>query len=136
MLIRREYVRILEANVLESTWSEGGKETETCSCIIESFRYSVSVVDHSTPNTSDPRLYSLSEIKATIILGITCVCQSWPFIHPRWGNAPVEIVEEGQQIEPKFYETLLLVPGQRPENFCCIVHVVFIADPVRMRCSP
>jgi len=46
------------------------KETEMCSCIIESFRYSASVVDHSTPNTSDLRLYSLSEIRATIILRI------------------------------------------------------------------
>ena len=41
-----------------------------CNCIIESFRYSALVVDHSTPNTSDPRLHSLSEIKATIILRI------------------------------------------------------------------
>ena len=48
-------------------------------------------------------------------------------------NAPVEIVKEGQQIETELDETLLLVPRQRPENFRCIVHVVFVADSVMVK---
>jgi hypothetical protein len=51
-------------------------------------------------------------------------------VSPIQVNAPVEIVEEGQQIETELDETLLLVPRQRPENFRCIVHVVFVADSV------
>lgn len=50
-------------------------------------------------------------------------------------NAPVEIVEEGQQIESELDEAFLLVPRQRPENFCCIVHVIFITDSAGMKCG-
>ena len=110
----------------------GGKETGMYSCIIESFRYPALVVDYPISNFPDPRLYSLSEIKATIILRVRRrvslgLSSSQTLI---WVNAPVEIVEERQQIEPELDETLLLVSGQGPEDFCCVVHVVFIADPV------
>ena len=123
---------IPEAKALENTWRKGGKEAEVYSCIIESFRYSALVVDQSTSNTSDPHLYSLSEIKATIILRVRGQVSVSVF-HPRttaWMNVPVEIVEEGQQVESKLDETFLLVSRQRPENFRCVVHVVFITDPV------
>lgn len=55
--------------------------------------------------------------------------------HLVWANAPVEIVEEGQQIESELDETLLLVSRQRPENFRCVIHVVLIADPVGVKRS-
>ena len=93
------------------------------------------VVDHSTSNTSDLCLHSLSEIKATIILRIKHHA-SVSALHPRTlADVPVEIVEEAQQIEPELDETLLFVPRQCPENFCCIVHVVFIPNPVEMKRS-
>jgi len=107
------------------------------SCIIESFRCSALVIGHSISNTPGPRLHSLSEIKATIILGIVSRVSVSVF-HSRTPiqvNAPVEIVEEGQQIEAELDETLLLVPRQRPENFCRVIHVVFVADPAGMKHS-
>lgn len=127
---------ILEAKVLENTWREGGKKTGMYSCIIESFRYPTLVVDHPTSNSSDPHLYSLSEMRATIILRIRHRVSARSFIQILIRvNVPVEIVEERQQVEPELDETLLLVPGQRPEDFRCVIHVVFIADPVGMKRS-
>jgi hypothetical protein len=89
-------------------------------------------IDHSASNSSDPRLHSLSEIKATIILQITdrALASAFHLSGPFVLDVPVEVVEEGEQIETELYETLFLVPRQRPENFRRIVHVVFIPDPV------
>jgi hypothetical protein len=87
------------------------------------------VFDHSASTIPDPRLYSLSEIRATIILRIA-ICALVSAFHQTRVDVPVEVVEEGQQIETELYETFLFMPGQRPENFCRIVHVVFIPDPV------
>ena len=50
---------------------ERKRECVAADVIIESFRYWTLAFDHSASNTSDPRLYSLSEIRATIILEIT-----------------------------------------------------------------
>jgi hypothetical protein len=49
---------------------ERKRECVAADIIIESFRYSTMVFGHSASNTPDLRLYSLSEIKATIILEI------------------------------------------------------------------
>jgi hypothetical protein len=43
---------------------------------------------------------------------------------------PVEVVKEGKQIEAKLDEAFLLVVRKCTENFCGIIHMVFVAYPV------
>ena len=43
--------------------------------------------------------------------------------------APVEVVEEAEQVEPELDEALFLVVRQRTEDLCRVVHVILIPDP-------
>lgn len=40
------------------------------------------------------------------------------------GHAPIEIIEEGDEIEPKLDERFFLMGGQRPEDLSRVVHMV------------
>lgn len=46
-------------------------------------------------------------------------------------NAPVEIIEEREEVEPELEEALRLVPRQRTENLRRIVHVVLVPYPAK-----
>lgn len=39
-------------------------------------------------------------------------------------HSPIEVIEERNKVEAKFYEAFLLVYSQRPEDLCRVVHVV------------
>ena len=120
--------------------TRGEREEKKRKCVAELLnrldtRYRSSTTPHTQHLRSVP-LLALGNQGDDHSMDQTCMLIS--VFRPKiliWVNVPVEIVEEGQQIEPELDETLLLVSRQRPENFCCIVHVVFIADSVGMKYS-
>jgi 2-C-methyl-D-erythritol 4-phosphate cytidylyltransferase len=48
-------------------------------------------------------------------------------------HAPVQVVEEGEQVEAELHEALLLVPAQRPEDLRGVEHVVLVHDSAGTR---
>lgn len=45
-------------------------------------------------------------------------------------DAPVEIIEEGNEVETKLDEALLFVTRKSSEDFCSVVHVVLAHNPM------
>lgn len=44
-------------------------------------------------------------------------------------HLPVEVVEEGDEVEAELDKALLLVARERAEDLCRVVHVVLLHDP-------
>lgn len=94
---------------------------------LESCEWSSCIVEVVNVRCAIP--YSLSDMRATIILqmaeGLNCQ-------RPRdtKANAPVEIVEERQEIKPELEETLRFVTRQCSKDLCRIIHMILVSDPV------